>query len=149
MMKNENKINLIIVLGVILVIGTILFIVLANNSKVDYVKKITIAELKEKIDNKDSFILVITQDTCSHCKAYLPTLTKIGREHNITFYDVSRTNLNEEDSTYLKNVANVEGTPTTIFIVDGAEKSTLNRIEGNAQEYKVIDKLKATGYINE
>ena len=150
MTKNENKINLVIVLSVVLIIGIILFIVLANNSKTEFVKAINISEFKEKIDNKESFILVITQEGCSHCQAYLPTLTKIGRDHNITFYEMDEKKWSDEDTKYFKSIANFDGsTPTTFFIENGEEKSTLNRIEGNAQEYKVVDKLKALGYINE
>lgn len=150
MMKNENKINLVIVLVVILIVGLILFIVLANNSKTEYVKAINIAELKEKINNKEKFILVVTQEGCTHCNAYIPTLTKIGRDHNITFYEIDEKKWSDEDTKYFKGLANFDGsTPTTFFFEDGEEKSTLNRIEGNAQEYKVIDKLKTMGYINE
>ena len=49
----------------------------------------------------------------------------------------------------VKNVANISGTPTTIFIENGEEKSTLNRLVGNVAEYKLVDKLKTMGYINE
>ena len=149
-MKNENKINLVIVLVVILIIGVILFIVLANNSKQEYVKTINISELKEKVNNKEKFILVVTQEGCTHCKAYIPTLNKIGREHNITFYEIDEKKWSEDDTKYFKSLANFDGsTPTTFFFENGEEKSTLNRIEGNAQEYKVIDRLKSMGYINE
>ena len=149
MSKNENKFNFVIVFVVILIVCMVAFFFLKDNFTTNYVKKINISELKEKIDNKDSFILVITQDGCSHCKAYLPTITKIAREHNLTFYDISRSNLSEEDQTYLKNVANISGTPTTVFIENGEEKTTTNRLVGDVDSYKVIDRLKAMGYINE
>ena len=148
-MKNENRINLIIVLVVIVLVAALAFIFLSKNMQADGVKSINISELKEKIDNKDSFVLVITQDGCSHCKSYLPTLRKIANKYNITFYDISQTNLSNEDKTYLKNVANIDGTPTTVFIENGEEKSTTNRLVGNVPEYRVIEKLKAIGYINE
>ena len=121
---------------------------LKDNFKTNYIQMLSIDELKEKIDNKDSFILVITQDSCSHCKAFVPTLNKIAKEYNLTFYDVSTTKLNEEEKTYLKNVANTSGTPTTVFIQDGEEKATDNRLVGNVAEYRVVEKLKAMGYIN-
>lgn len=144
------KKHLILVIISILLVGLgILFFVLASDTSASHVKKLTISELKEKIDNKDSFILVITQDTCSHCKSYLPVINKIGKEYDITFYDISQTNLSNEDATYLKNIANISGTPTTVFIEEGEEKSTINRLIGNVAEYRVIEKLKALGYINE
>ena len=144
------KKHLILVIISILLVGLgILFFVLASDTSASHVKKLTISELKEKIDNKDSFILVITQDSCSHCKSYLPVINKIGKEYDITFYDISQTNLSNEDATYLKNIANISGTPTTVFIEEGEEKSTINRLIGNVAEYRVIEKLKALGYINE
>ena len=149
LMKNENKVNLIIVIVVIILVGGLAFFFLSKNMQTDGVKNINISELREKINNKDSFMLVITQDGCTHCKAYLPTIRKIANQYNLTFYDISQTGLNEEDKTFLKNVANIDGTPTTVFIENGEEKTTTNRLVGNVPEYRVIEKLKALGYINE
>ena len=148
-MKNENKVNLIIVIVIIILVGGLAFFFLSKNMQTDGVKNINISELREKINNKDSFMLVITQDGCTHCKAYLPTIRKIANQYNLTFYDISQTGLNEEDKTFLKNVANIDGTPTTVFIENGEEKTTTNRLVGNVPEYRVIEKLKALGYINE
>ena len=148
-MKNEHKINFGIVIVVIVIVAVIAFILLSKNVQSGSVKSININELKEKIDNKDSFILVITQDGCTHCKAYLPTIRTIGNKYNITFYDISQTGLSNDDQTYLKNIANIDGTPTTVFIENGEEKSTTNRLVGSVPEYRVIERLKAMGYINE
>ena len=148
-MKKEHKINFAIVIVVILIVAGVAFFLLSKNMQTGSVKSISISELKEKIDNKDSFILVITQDGCTHCKSYLPTIRKIGNQYNITFYDVSQTGLSSDDQTYLKNVANTDGTPTTVFIENGEEKATTNRLVGNVPEYRVIERLKALGYINE
>ena len=148
-MKNENRINLIIVIVVIILVAGIAFVFMSKNLKAEGVKTLNINELREKIDNKDSFILILTQDGCTHCHSYLPTIRKIANKYNITFYEISQTGLNNDDKTYLKNVANTDGTPTTIFIENGEEKSTTNRLNGNVPEYRVIERLKALGYINE
>ena len=144
------KKNIIITLiGVAFIALGVLFLVLTNNKNYSNVKKLTVDELKEKVNNKDSFILIFTQDTCSHCKAFIPVANKVGQNYNVTFYDLSITNLKDEDVAYLKNVAYASSTPTTVFIENGEEKSTLNRLVGNVQEYKLVDKLKSMGYINE
>ena len=148
-MKNENRINLIIVIIVVILIAGIAFLFMSKNLKTDSVQTITINEFKEKINNKDSFI-VITQEGCSHCKSYIPTLRRIGTEKKITFYEMDEKKWSEEDTKYFKSIANFDGgTPTTIFIENGEEKSTTNRLVGNVPEYRVIEKLKALGYINE
>ena len=151
MKKRENLINLIIVILVIVIVCLLGYKLITKNKqeKYDYIKNINISELKEKIDNKDSFILVITQNSCSHCKAFLPVINDVAKTYNITIYDISQTNLSDEDSTYLKNIASISGTPTTVFIVDGVEKTTTNRLVGNVPKYRVIEHLKALGYINE
>ena len=55
----------------------------------------------------------------------------------------------QEKYDYIKNIASISGTPTTVFIVDGVEKTTTNRLVGNVPKYRVIEHLKALGYINE
>lgn|SRR5574344_1050455 len=150
--KKQNIINFIIVgIVIILVCSFSLYIIKKNQNSSNYtnIKVLNIYELKEKINDKDSFVLVISKDDCSHCKAFLPVLDKIGKNYNLTFYDISQTSLSDEETTYLKNIANISGTPTTVFIVNGEEKTTTNRLVGEVPEYRVIEKLKAMGYINE
>jgi len=40
------------------------------------------------------------------------------------------------------------GTPVTIFIKNGEEKTTATRIEGDVSTDKIIDKLKKNGFID-
>lgn len=149
-MKKEHKINLGIVIAVILVIAGIAFIFLSKNLQTESVKIINMNELKEKINNKEKFILVVTQEGCTHCKSYIPTLRKIGNENKITFYEIDEKKWNDEETKYFKSIANFDGgTPTTFFFENGEEKSTSNRLVGNVPEYRVKEKLKALGYINE
>ena len=149
MEKNENRINFFIVIAVIILVAGVALFLLKDNFKTNYVTSISLDELKEKIKNKESFILVFTQDTCSHCKEYLPKLSRIGKEYNLTFYDLSTTKLNSEEKNYIKNISNYDGTPTTVFIENGEEKSSTTRIEGNVSEARIIERLKAMGYISE
>lgn len=149
--KKQNLINLIIVIIVIALICGGAYYYMQKNKTTKYTNVISldINELKAKIDNQESFILVISKDDCPHCQAYLPEINKIGQKYQVNFYDVSTTNLSDDDNTYLKNVANISGTPTTVFIENGSEKTTTNRLVGDVPEYRVIEKLKAMGYINE
>lgn len=106
-------------------------------------------ELKEKIDNKESFILVITQTTCSHCAEYRPILTAVLDKYNITAYEIESNKLTTEERGLMNDIANVSGTPTTIFIEDGVETTTTNRIIGPANQSKLISRFTAMGYIEE
>ena len=152
--KKQNLVNLlIIVILTIAVCSGCYYLINKNNNKSEIkysnVNVISIDSLRDKISNKESFILVITRDNCSHCQAFLPVINKIGIKYNVTFYACSQTDLSDDDLTYLRNVANISGTPTTVFIQNGEETSTTNRLVGETPEYRVIEKLKAMGYINE
>ena len=149
MFKKDNLVNLIIVIAVIALICFLVFYFVNKKETYNNIKVLKIDELKEKINNKESFVMIVSRDDCSHCKAFLPVANDVAKKYNITIYDISTTNLSNEDSTYLRNIANVSGTPTTVFIENGEEKNTSNRLVGNVKDYKLIEKLKTMGYINE
>lgn len=149
-MKENKKIIIIISTIIILLcvagLGAFFFF---NKNKTTLVKEISISELRTKIDNKDTFILVITQTGCSHCAAYAPVLESVSQKYNVTFYEVNQTDLSNEDTAYLKSVANISGTPTTIFYSAGVEKTTTNRLVGSVTEKRLISALTTQGYIHE
>lgn len=103
--------------------------------------------LKEKIENKETFILVVTASECGHCNQYKPTLKKVLKEHELYAYEIQNDKLDKEGINFLNSVATISGTPTTVFIVDGAEYSTMNRIVGNTTKDKIESRLKTMGYI--
>ena len=77
------KKNLIIICTVILVI--ILGILLFVNGKSS---KYGLFELKyddviEKFNNKEDFVLVISQTTCAHCISYKPVLRSVSKKYKI------------------------------------------------------------------
>ena len=136
---------------ILLAVGLLVYagIVLNNNrlKEEKYFKELSISELQEKIDNKESFILVISQTTCSHCAEYKPRIKKVLAKYEITGYYIEKDLLNEEETTQLNNIANISGTPATIFITDGEEKSSSTRISGARSTDVIISRLKAMGYI--
>lgn len=111
--------------------------------------ELTFDELEEKINNKDSFILLLSQTTCTHCLEYKPILKKVLAEYDIVAYEIEIDKLTQTEKAKLKDIANAEGTPNTIFIENGEETNTANRIKGTATESKIKSRLKALGYIQE
>lgn len=103
--------------------------------------------LKEKINNKDSFILLITKEGCSHCAEYLPVFINVLEKYNLTAYKLDLADMSDSDKEYLADIANISGTPTTVFIENGEETTVLNRIVGSASRKTVIDRLKTMKYI--
>lgn len=148
----KKKIIIIsIILFLVLTIGGLIFI---RYTKINEQKEldshlvlIDTEKLKEKIDNKDTFMLIITQTECVHCEAYLPTLKKVLFDYDITAYQIHQDTLNNEEKAYLKGIASISGTPTLIFLKDGEEMSALNRLVGEQSRSKTIERLKVMGYI--
>jgi len=151
MRKKKN-----IIIGVLVVILTILVCVLLfivgkkyDNTSYSNIIDLDYVGLKEKLDNKDTFVLSLTQTSCTHCKAFLPVLNEVGQEYNLTFYKIEIDLLEENDLNSLKQLFSFSGTPTTVFINDGEERTTTSRLDGEKTKDKIIARLKKEGYINE
>ena len=149
-MKNK----LFITIAIIIIIGAISALIFAGvkmyQNKVNQDKhlvKLTLNELEEKINNKDTFILVITQTNCSHCQEYKPNLKKVLADYDVYAYEIEQDTITQEERKKLEKIASISGTPTTIFMIDGQEKTTTNRLIGPADEEKIINRFKAMGYI--
>lgn len=150
------KKNIFIIIGIIVVAFAVIGLVYASttlnkkNKDIDsHLVEISITELQEKVDNKESFILVISQTNCSHCAEYKPVLKEVLADYDIIAYEIDEKKLSTEENGQLKNIANISGTPTTVFIVNGEEKNTQSRLVGSANKTKIINRLKANGYIKE
>lgn len=149
-MKKKILIGAIIAV-IIFAIGALIYagVVLNNKEKNEnkYFHELTIDELVEKCENKESFILVISQTTCSHCAEYKPRLKKILAKYKIDGYYIEKDLLDEEQTAKLNSIANISGTPTTVFIEEGEEGSTTTRIVGAKGSDAIESRLKAMGYI--
>lgn len=148
--KKNIIISVVIIVLTVIICAAIWFIGKGfNKTEYPYIHELTFNELESKLNNQDSFVLIITQTGCSHCEAYLPVVQNVSNKYKVDFYVLNRTNISDEERTKLKNIANISGTPTTLFYTSGEEKSALNRLVGQATEYRLVEKLTSEGYINE
>ena len=148
--KKNIIISAIIIVLTVIICAAIWFIGKGfNKTEYPYIHELTFNELESKLNNQDSFVLIITQTGCSHCEAYLPVVQNVSNKYKVDFYVLNRTNISDEERTKLKNIANISGTPTTLFYTSGEEKSALNRLVGQATEYRLVEKLTSEGYIHE
>ena len=141
------KKNLIIICTVIFVI--ILGILLFVNGKSS---KYGLFELKyddviEKFNNKEDFVLVISQTTCAHCISYKPILRSVSKKNKIKTYYIDVDLLNDKETEELKKYVSYSDTPSTLFIKGGTESTRANRIVGEATEEKIVSKLKQNNFI--
>ena len=111
--------------------------------------EISYSDLTKMLDDKEDFVLFIGSETCSACSAYKITVNKIVEKYgvDIKYLDISK--LSDEENSELSSNFAFSGTPTTIFVTDGKEKDTYNRIDGNAKYSKTVEKLKENAYIKE
>lgn len=112
-----------------------------------YLKQLKYDEVMEKIQNKESFILVVSQTTCLHCKEYKPVFKKILKKNKLTAYYIEYDLLSKEEKKEFVKYINFDSTPVTVFLKNGEESTTANRIVGAREEEYIIGKLKSNGYI--
>lgn len=112
-------------------------------------EEISFSELKDKIENKEDFILFIGSETCSACSAYKITINKIIENYGLDVKYIDLDKVGENDYNYVKDIAYFTGTPATVFIENGKESKDKEKISGNVKYSKVVKTLKEYGYIEE
>lgn len=138
----------IFILALITLFILILILIYNNNNNKSRLYELTTNEVIEKINNKDSFILCISATYCSHCNSYKPKLKEISKKYKIDIYYIDYDKYTDNEIEEFKNYISFDGsTPVTLFINEGEEKTTVNRINGNVSEKKIIEKFKNNGFI--
>ena len=127
------------------IIALIIVAIVFSEDEGKYIKDISLNEVVDKIDNKDSFILYIKQTDCEHCKSFTPNFISVLSQNNIKAYSLNISNLSEEENTTYSELFDVEGTPTVLFFDKGNE--SLIRIEGEQTKAKIKSKIEAAGFI--
>ena len=146
MKKQKKKIIIIAVACLVLLVGAVVADRLLSSSNL---KEIKYEKMMEKVNNKDTFVVLFSQTTCSHCQAFKPKLESVANEFNIKIYYLETDLLDEDEYKQLKKDFSFSGTPTTLFIINGEEKTAATRINGDVSRDKIISKLKSNGFIDE
>ena len=153
MVINMKK-KLLVFLGLALSIGAIVAIVYAaitlnkqQEIENSYLIELSYKELEEKINNKESFLLMYTQSTCGHCHEFKPKLKRILAKQNFYGYEIVLDKLDNSERAKINDIANVNNTPTIVFIKDGQEINSSHRLVGAQSEEEIVRKLKYLGYI--
>jgi predicted bacteriocin transport accessory protein len=144
-MSIKKKVIILVSVCLIVLIGAIIGDKIMGKS---YLNKIELDNLIEKIDNKEDFILLVSQTTCSHCASYKPKLEKVTNKYKLNIYYIEADLLTDEEEKKFKSYITFDGTPVTLFFRNGEEKTAANRINGNASTDKIEKKLKSNGFID-
>ncbi len=141
----NKKFFIISICSLILII---LFVIAFNYYSRPRLYELDVNQVKEKIDNKDSFILCISATYCIHCKEYKPKLEDISKEYRLDIYYIDFDKYSDKEQELFRNYISFDGgTPVTLFIKNGEEETTVNRINGNVSKDKIISKFKSNGFI--
>ena len=147
-METKKKIIILVSICLVILVGAIIMDNIIANK---YFNEISDDEIIEKLDNKESFVLLISQTTCSHCANYKPKLKKVAKEYKINIHYIDVDLLDKDDYDELNSRLSFasSGTPLTIFLKNGEETTVANRIKGDSSKDKIIKKLKSNGFISE
>lgn len=111
-----------------------------KNTEPGVIKKITLAQMEEMMEKKESFAIMFTQTTCMSCQEFQVALDEYTKDHHIVMYDVV---LDLEMSTQEENLSIIEqyfkgfySTPGIFYVEDGESKSQLkgSSIKGITEE---------------
>lgn len=142
--KIKKRVTILVGICLIVLVGAI---IADRYLSKEYLIEIKYDKVMEKVNNKETFVLLLSQTTCSHCAAYKPKLSKVAKKYKLEVYYLETDLLNEKATAELKKHFSFSGTPTTIFVINGDEKTAANRINGDTTEEKIISKLKSNGFI--
>lgn len=132
-----------------LAIVSILFLTGCNKNKLTEYKQVSYSELQTKLENKDDFTLVIGSSTCSACAKYETTMKSVIKDKQVEIFYLDLNNLSDEDYSKIYSKYVINSTPTTIFIKDGLETSTYDRIIGAAGYSEIVKNLEKHGFIGD
>ena len=97
-------------------------------------KELSYKEYQEKIDNNESFVVIVERATCSHCVNYMPVAEEFAKDNELPMYyfDTDKFEEGEFDelessATFFKEKNGNWGTPTTLV---QAGRETVDYIEG-------------------
>lgn len=143
-MKKKNKLFISLIIIFILIIGILLINYI--NKQTGELKELNYKQITKKIEDKDDFVLVVSRSNCSHCITYKPKVEQIAKDYKITIYYIDYDK--EKNYKDFLNEFNLDGsTPITLFIKNGKETSILNRLEGDLDSDKVIERLEKLEFI--
>lgn len=141
----KKKVIIICSICLIILVGGLILDKIISKS---YFTEIKSKEVIEKINNKESFVLVISQTTCSHCAEYKPRIEKVANDKKIQIYFMESDLLSDDEKKEFSKYITFDGTPVTVFIKNGEEKTAATRINGSASTEKILAKLKSNGFID-
>ena len=113
-------------------------------------EEVSVDTVFQMLDDKESFILFIGSSTCSHCASFEPKLNQVIKKYQVKVYYLDVNQLTEtENAKFNARISYGNSTPVTVFIKDGEEEGSYNRIRGDQDIDMIESMFRKNGYIEE
>ena len=70
--------------------------------KIDFLSELTVDEILKKLENKESFTLLSSRDTCHTCEEYIPILKELFTKYEVDAYYMNRSIYDRDNAEYVK-----------------------------------------------
>lgn len=91
------------------------------------IETISLADLEQKIVNKEDMVVLIASTNCYHCAAYEPIVDEVFGKNNKTIYRINVISLTKAEGQRLLSYYYFTDTPTIFSVKDGYVSSELKR----------------------
>ena len=90
-------------------------LLLTGCGSTSYLKRISYDEYRELIDNKETFILEVMKNSCTHCSKLKPKLEEISKEYELEIKYIDLDKLSDEDKEKFDQETGIASTPTIVL----------------------------------
>lgn len=123
------------------------FIIGGCSTKLSDYTQVSYEQLAKKIENRETFPLVIGSSECSACANYEITMSGFIEDYQVEIFMIDLSKLSDDEYNELKTATSFTGTPTTVFYKEGVLTSYFNRIDGSESRSVVETYFRNNGYI--
>lgn len=109
---------------------------------------LTYDEFAKKLDNNETFVVLVYKTSCSHCQSFEPKLNKLIETYNLEIYSINLDELSEKQLSIVTNKTFVSGTPTMVFFKEGKNQRNINLV-GDKDEEEIISFLLKAEFLKE
>lgn len=134
-----KKILVSLIIGLIFITGCF-----TNTSKYTKPIELTYKKYNEKLENDESFAMLIWRTGCTHCEDFEPKLNKVIKNYDLEIYSINTEDLDDNEYAKLENKTFISGTPTLVIFENGKYKT---KLVGDKEEAEVINFLKQNNFI--
>ncbi len=87
--------------------------------------------VKEKIESKESFLIIITNEECTYCDELYEILNEYEPNQKVTIYDLSFKDFSYDREEVKDVFPSFVGTPNIFYVEDGTIISQYDNMEGD------------------